>query len=395
MLSLIELLRRAGLLLLLWLAGVYMRAPILIAAPLGERIQNDLAFGQTALGALTTLPVFMLGLGALPAAWLIGRYGARNTLIAALLLTATASMLRALAPDIAVLLGLTAAMGLGIAAMQPALPALVGRWCPSFIALGAAIYINGMMLGEFVGAGLTLPILLPAVDGDWRAALFWFSLPAIVLCPLVLAPRLYGRRSTRRIRGLPSYKDALLWRFGLLLGATAATFFGLNAYMGALLEHKGQGDHLATMLFVFNLAQLLTSLALVPAVRPVLRVPRLLAMTCSAHIAGLLALLLADGLVVLYPAAALLSLTAALQLIVLTALPPLLRDADAAGALAAGMLAVGYVLGFVAPIAAGAAADAWASPYAVVVVFLVFNTAVLPLAWTTRTRTDAARSPEA
>ena len=394
MLSPIELLRRIGILLLLWVAGVYMRAPILIAAPLGERIRNDLVFGQTALGALTTLPVFMLGLGALPAAWLIGRYGARNTLLAALLLTATASMLRALAPDIAILLGLTAAMGLGIAAMQPALPALVGRWCPSFVALGAAIYINGMMLGEFVGAGLTLPVLLPAVDGDWRAALFWFSLPAIVLCPFLLAPRLHGRRSPGRIRGLPSYNDALLWRFGLLLGATAATFFGLNAYMGALLEHKGQGDHLATMLFVFNLAQLVTSLALVPAVRPVLRIPRLLAITCCAHIVGLLALLLADGLVVLYPAAALLSLTAALQLIVLTALPPLLRDADAAGALAAGMLAVGYVLGFVAPIAAGAAADAWASPYAVVIVFLAFNTAVLPLAWTTRTRIAAAQPSE-
>ena len=104
--------------------------------------------------------------------------------------------------------------------------------------------------------------------------------------------------------------------------------------------------------------------------------------------------MLADGLVVLYPAAALLSLTAALQLIVLTALPPLLRDADAAGALAAGMLAVGYVLGFVAPIAAGAAADAWASPYAVVLVFLAFNTAILPLAWTTRTRIAAAQPSE-
>ena len=39
----------------------------------------------------------------------------------------------------------------------------------------------------------------------------------------------------------------------------------------------------------------------------------------------------------------------------------------------------------VLPAAAGAAADALGSPYAVVAVFLAFNTAVLPLAWTTRT----------
>ncbi|MES1934502.1 cyanate transport protein CynX [Salinisphaera shabanensis T35B1] len=388
MLSPTELLRRAGILLLLWVAGIYMRAPILIAAPLGERIRDDLGFGQTALGALTTLPVFMLGLGALPAAWLIGRYGARNTLVASVLLTGVASMLRALAPDIAVLLGLTAAMGLGIAAMQPALPALVGRWCPSFVALGAAIYINGMMLGEFVGAGLTLPLLLPAVGGDWRSALAWFSVPAIALSPLLLGPRLHGKRPTQRTRGLPAFDDRLLWRFGLLLGATAATFFGMNAYMGVLLERKGLGDDLATMLFAFNLTQLVTSIVLVFAVRHVLRLPRLLALTCLAHIIGLLGFLLADGLALLYPAAVLLSLTAALQLIVLTALPPLLRDADSAGRLAAGMLAVGYILGFAAPIAAGAAADALGSPYAVVAVFLAFNTAVLPLAWATRTDPD-------
>ena len=384
MLTPIELLRRAAILLLLWVAGVYMRAPILIAAPLGERIQNALSFDQTALGALTTLPVFMLGLGALPAAWLIGRYGARNTLVAALLLTGVASALRGFAPDITVLLGLTPAMGLGIAAMQPALPALVGRWCPSFVALGAAIYINGMMLGEFVGAGLTLPLLLPAVDGDWRAALLWFSLPAIVFCPLLLVPRLYGPRAKPRSRGLPAFNDSTLWRFGLLLGATAATFFGMNAYMGALLERKGIGDELASMLFVFNLTQLVTSLVMVIAVRRVLRLPRLLAITCVAHVAALAVFLASNHLALLYPAAVLLSLTAALQLIVLTALPPLLRDAEAAGQLAAGMLAVGYVLGFAAPIAAGTAADIWRSPYAVVIVFLAFNTAVLPLAWTTR-----------
>lgn len=386
---------RAGVLLLLWLTGIYMRAPILVAAPLGERIRESLDFGQTGLGALTTLPVFMLGIGALPAAWLIGRFGARPTLIAALLLTAIASLLRGLAPDLAVLLGLTALMGLGIAAMQPALPALVGRWCPGFVALGSAIYINGMMLGEFIGAGLTLPLLLPAAGDDWRHLLLAFSVPAVLLCPLLLMPRLYGGRTQGALeRKIPDLRDPVLWRFGLLLGATASTFFGVNAYMGAILDAKGLGDALPRMLFVFNLTQLAISLLMVAATRYMLRVPRLLGLTAAGHVAGLVAFLMLDTLAPLWIAAVVLSLTSALQLITLTALPPLMRAPDEAGRLAAGMLAVGYVLGFVFPLLAGGLADLTGSPYAVVAMFLVCNLLALPIAWRTHTRVDTAEGGE-
>src|SRR5699024_8428041 len=95
---------KASVLILLWLAGFYMRLPILAAAPLGPRINTDFGLTQSALGALTTLPVLMLGLGALPASLLIGRIGARNTTIVALLVTAVASGLRGVAPNTAVLL---------------------------------------------------------------------------------------------------------------------------------------------------------------------------------------------------------------------------------------------------------------------------------------------------
>jgi CP family cyanate transporter-like MFS transporter len=382
-------LARAAILLLLWLTGIYMRAPILIASPLGDRIRAEMAFGQTGLGALTTLPVLLLGLGAIPAAWLIGRFGARPTLIAALLLTAIASMLRGLAPNLAVLLGFTALTGLGIAAMQAALPALVGRLCPGFVALGSAIYINGMMLGEFIGAGLTLPVLLPAVGDDWRHLLLVFSLPAIILCPLLLRLRLHGPRASGAIaRKVPDLRDPVLWRFGLLLGATSSTFFGVNAYMGALLDAKGLGSALSQMLFLFNLTQLVISLVMVAATRQMLRIPRLLGLTSAGHVVGLAVFIGSDALASLWIAAILLSLTSALQLITITALPPLLRDPDEAGRLAAGILAVGYVLGFTFPLIAGLLADITGSPYAVIGMFFACNMIALPIAWGTRTQID-------
>ncbi|GAB3671283.1 MFS transporter [Salinisphaera aquimarina] len=377
--------QRIGVLALLWCIGVYMRAPILLAAPLGSRIRDELGFGQTGLGALTTTPVLMLGLGALPAALLIGRFGARATLCAALVLAALASMLRGLAPDLGLLLGLTAVMGLAIAAMQPALPALVGRWCPGFAALASTVYLNGMMLGEFIGAGLTLPLLLPALGDDWRLTLLVFSLPCLLLAPLVWRPTLHGAHQDRAgVRRLPDWRDRRVWMYGVAMGTTGATFFGLNAYMGPLLQSKGLGGWLDTTLFVFNATQIAGSFFMMVAARAVLRTRRLLFFTVGTQVIGLGMALLVDSPALL-PIVITLSLASALQLISLVTLPALISTPEQAGKLAAGMFAVGYVLAFIIPLAAGMASDLLGTVDAALWVFLACNLLCLPLAWRTST----------
>ncbi|MDA1301762.1 MAG: hypothetical protein O2868_16975, partial [Proteobacteria bacterium] len=66
---------RLVVLVLLWLAGLYLRAPVLLAPPLAPYIDSDLGLNQTLMGALTTIPVLMLSLGALPGAIAIARLG--------------------------------------------------------------------------------------------------------------------------------------------------------------------------------------------------------------------------------------------------------------------------------------------------------------------------------
>ena len=51
---------------LLWLAGVYLRIPVLVAPPLAPFIGDELALTQALTGALTTLPILMLAIGAMP-----------------------------------------------------------------------------------------------------------------------------------------------------------------------------------------------------------------------------------------------------------------------------------------------------------------------------------------
>ncbi|AWN14896.1 Cyanate MFS transporter [Salinisphaera sp. LB1] len=369
-----------------------MRAPILVAAPLGPRIAEALSLNQTGVGALTTLPVLALGLGAVPAAWLIARFGARNALMLAVILTGVASAARGVAPDAGILLIATAATGVGIAIMQPALPALVARWCPGFVALGATVYLNGMMVGEFIGAGLTLPGLLPAVGGGWRAALFALSIPIVVLAPFLRIPRLHGERPTLdQVARWPDWRDARVWRFGSLLGLTASTFFGLNAYMGAILASKHLASHIDLVLAIFNAVQLFVSLLLMATIRRVLALPRLLFATVVLHIAGLAVVMASDSLWLIGGVVAI-SLASAVQLIALTSLPALILTPARAGAVAAGMFAVGYVLAFVIPLLAGSLVDASGTTASALYCLLGLNMLCLPLGWHTVTGLEVQRA---
>lgn len=246
---------------LLWLAGVYLRIPILIAPPLAPFIGDELALSQTLTGALTTLPILMLAVGAMPGSLSISRIGPRNTLALAILVMVIGSAGRGLAPDTTTLLLTSAVMGIGIAMMQPALPALLPRWLePKHLALGSAIYMNGMLMGEFIGAGITLPVIMPLLENSWRATMLAWSLPALLVAAALFLPKRDLARPSRKVAWLPDWKNPLTLKLGLLLGVSGSLFFGVNSYMGALLEQRGEFDNLTEALFWYNFAQVIASL---------------------------------------------------------------------------------------------------------------------------------------
>ena len=123
---------------LLWLAGLYLRIPVLVAPPLAPFISNELTLTQALTGALTTLPILMLAIGSMPGSLAIARIGPRNTLALAMVIMVIGSAGRALVPDTLTLMLASVVMGLGVAMMQPALPALLPRWLePHHLALGS------------------------------------------------------------------------------------------------------------------------------------------------------------------------------------------------------------------------------------------------------------------
>jgi len=351
---------KAVTLLILWVAGVYLRLPMLVMPPLSPTIGAELALNQTQIGALTTIPVLMLSLGALPGSLVISRVGPLMALVLSLVCVALACAARGLAPPLLLMFLFTAVMGLGIAVMQPAFPVLVHHWCPGFAALGSAVYMNGMLMGEFVGAGLTLPAVMPWLEGDWRMTLLFWALPALPAAALVLFSHRLGLplvdREGIRLGWQPRWKEPRVWHLGIVLGAAAAGFFGANAYMDTLVANAGGEEKLWGVLMVFNGMQVVGSLTMVLLARFLIgrRLPVLV--NVWSVLAGLVGLSFSSGWLMI-GFLALLGFSTCLLLILLVGLVPQIASRQEAAPLAAGMFAIGYLLGFVVPLFSGFLVD--------------------------------------
>ncbi|CAN0599927.1 unnamed protein product, partial [Ectocarpus sp. 12 AP-2014] len=158
-------------------------------------------------------------------------------------------------------------------------------------------------------------------------------------------------------------------------------FFGLNAYMGALLEQRGQGDRLAESLFWFNLAQVAASLVMLKMARAWVGRRSLILIMAVISIAGTTGTLLLPGWWAI-ASATLMSFVAGILLILLVALPPLLVSSEQTGQLSAGNFLVGYTLAFAVPMAGGLIADWTGNVSHAVVTMVVYSILVLPLIFT-------------
>ncbi|HET7314615.1 CynX/NimT family MFS transporter [Salinisphaera sp.] len=371
-----------GILCLLWLTGLYLRIPVLVAPPLSPRISADLGLGQAATGALTTLPVLMLAVGAVLGSLVVARLGPRNAVVAGLALAAAASCARGAAPPVAVLYAATALTGLGIAVMQPAMAALADAWCPAIVALAVGVYMNGMYCGEFASAGLTQLWVLPAAGGDWRLALVFWSLPAAGIIAALYLPRRGAARSAgRAVAAWPDWRSATMWRLGLLSSATSVLFMGTNAYMADIVGSRG--DALQQALFWFNISQIFASLIMIAAVRRlVMRRLPLIATSLVSTAAG--ALMLVFGGAGALVAAFILGMATAMQLTLIVMAAPYLAAAGEAGRMTAGIFVIGYSIAFIVPLLGGLLAQATGTPWLAMLPMIVYAAATFPLALTLR-----------
>src|SRR5699024_10667251 len=116
---------------------------------------------------------------------------------------------------------------------------------------------------------LALPVVMPLTGGSWRLTLIIYTLPALAIAAIMLRrqPGQSGQSIHAAPAWQPNWRDRRVWKMGLLLGANASAFYGTNAYMGSILQARGQADMLATVLSIFNVSQVFSSLLMLVLAR--------------------------------------------------------------------------------------------------------------------------------
>ena len=371
-------------LVLLWLGGICLRITVLAIPPVIPLIHESFTLSQAAVGALTSLPVLLFSFAAIPGSLLVARHGPVAVLIGGIFLTGVAAALRGASFDVTTLFITTFVMGIGIAIMQPALPAVVRDWVPRRIALGTATYSNGLLVGEAISASLTIPVVLPLVDGQWRPSLAVWSIPVLAIGVLLWWARPHAASVRRALPGVPrqwwpDWRDPLTWRLGLLSGYASSLYFANNAFLPDFLAARGRADLLNPALSALNWVQMPASiLMLMYAQRLTMKRWPFLALQAVSlgALAGML--FMADEWIVAW--AGVIGFCNAFLLILTLALPPLLSRPDDVHRLSAAMIAIGYLCAFVLPIAGGLAWDLGGSATLAYLPLIAFGVAALALA---------------
>jgi CP family cyanate transporter-like MFS transporter len=341
---------------LLWLAGNGLRITILSVPPVIPPIRTDFGMSETQVGILTGLPPVLFACTAVLGSLLIARFGALNTLIAGLLVTAAGSVLRGAAPDIWLLYGATIVTGFGVAIMHPSLPPLVRTWLPNRIGFGTAVFTNGLLVGEILPVALTIPVVLPLLQNSWRASFMLWAVPVVVIALVIMlaAPRAPVLTQTQKAaqRWWPDWRDPLIWRLGIALGSVNAMYFSANAFLPDYLHHVGRPDLVSAALTALNLGQIPASFLLLAVAGRLERAiwPHIVCGAGSlAAIVGI-AVLPGPGIVA---CAGILGFFAAAILILMLALPPLLAPPDDVHRVSAAMFTISYSCAVITPVFSG------------------------------------------
>lgn len=368
---------------LLWLFGLCLRMTVLAVPPVIPLIHESLALTQAQVGALTSLPVLLFSFAAVPGSVLIARFGAFRVLVGGILLTAAGSALRGAAPDARTLFAATFAMGVGIAIMQPSLPSVVREWVPRRIALGTAVYSNGLLMGEALAASLTIPVVVPLVGHDWRLALVAWSVPVFAIA---IAGALHQRgmpaqpHHERARLWWPDWKAPATWRLGLISGGCSSIYFTTNAFLPDWLRYVGRPDLLGAALSANNWLQIPASLLILAFSGRVMmrRWPFVVMGTLFTAAVIVMVQSRGAGIVV---GSGVIGFCSAFVLTLTLALPPMLVAPQDVPRVSAAMFAIGYLCAIVTPVLGGWLWDATGIAWAAFVPAGLFGPLMVVMAW--------------
>lgn len=288
----------------------------------------------------------LFAIAAVPGALIIARFGAARALLVGLLLAAVGSAARGAIAGAAFLYATTIAMAAGVAIVQTVMPPLVRAWFPQRIGFATTIYTNGLLIGEILPVGLTIPLILPLLRDSWRLDLVLWSLPvlATALFVAVYAPgagTLKGDVARAKRRWWPDWRNATIWRLGLILGSVNSIYFVSNAFIPDYVIARGRPDLVSSALTAINVGQLPATFLLLGFADRLIRRPMAYWTTGLASFFCIIGVMAANGKWIVFWSG-MLGFTNAVTLILALALPSVLSASDDVHRTTAAMFTISY-----------------------------------------------------
>jgi len=344
--------------LAVFLTAINLRPVLASVSPLVEQIRADLGISRAVTGALTTIPVICMGLGAFLVPGFAHRVGTERAMLWAIAAIGAAAAARLAGTVEAVLFASALVAGFGIAIGQSLLPAIVrGRFAGQGM-LVTGMYSMSINVGAAVAAAAAVPVA--AASGHWTVGLAVWALPAAAAFPvwLAIASRREPVGGAARPRGKLPWRSRRAWQMAFFWAGSSAIFLSVLAWAPSLYEDRGlTPEQAGFLLMVFTLIQPIMAVGtgVLARGREDRRAPLVAAMLVAA--VGLLgmavvplsapwlwALLVGIGLGVEFP-------------IMLALFVDYAPDAASATGLSGMGFGVGYLLAALAPIAVGALRD--------------------------------------
>jgi cyanate permease len=355
-----------------------LRPTLTALGPVLGLVAHDTGLSPSALGLLGSVPLIAFA-GVSPFVQLLSRrWGPDHTVFAATVVMLVATALRSLpGPTLSLWAG-TIALGAGIAVCNVLVPALVKRDFPREVPLMTGAYTATLSLSAALASGLALPI---GERGGWRVGIGVWGLVG-VLALLAWLPRL---RTHQRDAPLPVppvepgtpaagrrsvWRSPLAWQVTAFMGTQAIFFYLLVTWLPSIEVARGVSPVRAGWdLFLFQATGIVGGLLVSLAMRG-RRDHRLAGAGLSLGMAlAMLGLLLLPDLDALWLVLAGLSSGASL-VVALSFVAERSRTAAEAARLSGMVQSVGYLLGIIGPIGAGAlfqATGGWGSTLVAIV----------------------------
>lgn len=371
-------------LLVIVLVALNLRSAMAGLGPLLDLIEHSTGISSASAGMLTTLPVFLMGIGAFAGRHLRIRLGDRRGIAAGIGLIGMACAARWVWNDASGLFVTAACAGLGIAIVQAMAPAVIKRWFGAEAGRAMGLYTTGIMGGAALAAAAAAGL---ARIGGWPFSLAIWSVPAVLALVCWLAyPNANQAENPGQMPNTSFHRQRQAWLLLIFFGIGTGAYTLVLAWLPPFYMGIGQSRDVSGYLLAgMTVTQVIAGLGVSTFIGrfPDRRAPLIAVLLCV--LAGLMCLILAPTLLA-FPAIILLGIgIGALFPLSLIVTLDYADDSITAGDLAVFVQGGGYMIASAMPFAAGLIRDrfdnlaqAWMLMAAGVVVLIVMATRFSP-----------------